>query len=277
MLNLFKKYVFALCVLVMPVCAHASLLITPLQVVLQEKDRTTEIVLVNTSNETKTYRLRWEQLDQIDGVGGYVPVEEAVRKERLDLEDFAVFTPRQITLGPNEKQTIRLAVRRPADLPEGEYKTHLKFAIVPNVAPKEDDRKLSQNEIGIGAKVVASYSIPVVYRAGDYDTKITIGMPNISRNPKTSNIIIMLPMDRSGKHGAIGLINVYYTPEGGQETEIGALGNASLYSEIKHRDFTIVTQEQNLQPGQLRIAFTKAEGDVKDYVVMEEETFPIGR
>ncbi len=258
--------------------SQASLLITPLQVVFKERERTAEIVLVNTSDKTNTYRLRWEQLDQFEGEGGYVPAEDDVRKERTDLEDFAVFTPRQVTLGPNEKQTVRLAVRRPKDLPDGEYKSHLKFAIVPDLqANKGNDKEVPQDEIGIGAQVVVSYSVPVVYRVGEYNTKISIGTPEITRNPKTSNILINVSVERSGTHGAVGLMHAYYKPDGGEEYEIGALGNASLYTEINRRDFTIVTQEKNLNPGQLRITFTKAEGSVGDFVILDEKTFPVGK
>ncbi len=268
----------ALSVLSNALPAQANLLITPLQVVLGERDRSTEIVLVNTSQEVNTYRLRWEQLDQVEGAGRYVPASDEDREARQDLEDFAVFSPRQITLAPNEKQTVRLAIRRPQELPEGEYLSHLKFAIVPDFkSAKEDNREIGQDEIGIGAKVVASYAIPIIYRVGDFDTQITIGTPNITRSETTNNILLDVSITRSGTHGAVGLIRAYFTPTGGEETEIGALGNASLYSGITKRDFIITTQLHNLSAGSLRINYTKAEGDISKHVVMAEEIFPIGQ
>ena len=140
--------------------ANAGLLITPLQVTMEDRSRVTEITLVNSSKDTNTYRLSWSQLEQVENVGGYIKIEEENRKGRRDLQDFAVFTPRQITLRPNERQTIRVAVRRPNDLEDGEYKSHIKFSIVPSLTVKQDlDKDVSDDEIGIGAKVYASYSI----------------------------------------------------------------------------------------------------------------------
>ena len=281
MLQNFKTYLLGASLLLFSMIsassAYANLLITPLQVVFKARERTTEIVLVNTSRDTNTYRLVWEQLDQVDVAGGYVPAEDSVRKERQDLEDFAVFTPRQITLKPGDKQTIRIAVRRPKDLEDGEYKSHLKFSIVPDLTIKEDlEQDVSEDEIGLAAKVYASYSIPVVYRVGDVDLDIKIGTPKFSRSPKTSQILLDFPVERSGKHGVIGMIKVYHTPNGGKESEIGALGNANLFSEINSRDFTIITNQTALSPGKLRIVFQRAEGAISDYTVLAEKTFPVG-
>ena len=184
--------------------------------------------------------------------------------------------PSKSPLKPNEKQTIRVAVRRPKDLTEGEYKSHLKFKIVPHLSIKaEKEMDLANNEIGLTAKVYASYSIPVVYRVGEYDTNVSIGTPEISRGEKTPNILINFPITRTGKHGIIGLINVYHKDKNGKETEIGNLGNANIFSEITKRDFTVITQQTNLSPGQLRITYSKAEGSQENYKVLDEQIFPI--
>lgn len=258
--------------------AHADLLITPLQVVIEGRERKAEVVLVNTSANTNTYRLIWRQLTQVEGLGGYVEVSEEDRKTRLDVEDFVVYTPRQITLGPNEKQTIRLAVRRPKDLAEGEYKSHLKFSIVPTLSVKaEVENDVGDQETGFGAKVFASYSIPIIYRVGDYDMDIELGQPELVKNEKTSTVSIKLPVSRSGKHGVVGLLEAFFKPDGGEEITLGVLSGSSLSPEISNRTFTIITRQPSLPSGELRIVFKKAEGHVNDYTVLTEKTYPIGR
>ncbi len=274
----FYKLFILLFVFAIPTAAQANLLVTPLQIVFKDREKNTEITLVNTSKDTNTYKIMWEQLEQVEGAGGYIPVTDEARKTRTDLEDFAVFTPRQITLKPNEKQIVRIAIRKPKDLPDGEYKSHIRFAIVPNLNLTPDtDKKPSKDEIGIGAKVLTSYSVPVVYRSGVYDTKVEIGAPTLSKSPKTSDILINTNVKRSGLSGVIGLITVYYKPNDGKEIQLGSLGNASIYSEITSRDFTIPTGIKSISPGQLRITFTKAEGSEKDFVIMDEKIFPIGQ
>ena len=95
-------------------------------------------------------------------------------------------------------------------------------------------------------------------------------------NPKTSTLVVDLPVTRSGTHGAIGLLDIYHKPNGGKEEKIGTLGNATIFSEITRRKFSIVTRQKNLRPGQLRVVYSKAEGKMSDYKVMDEKTFPVG-
>ena len=86
---MFKQFIkphhlgIILCILFMiPAPASSNLLITPLQVVLEGRERATDIVIVNTSEDTNTYRIYWEQLYQVENEGGYVPADEDVRKKK---------------------------------------------------------------------------------------------------------------------------------------------------------------------------------------------------
>lgn len=273
-----KRFIFTFILVgmlfVVSTASYASLLISPLRVVMEGRERSFNIVLVNTSQHEATYRMEWEQLIQVQDKGGYILDEDT---ESTHLQDFAVFTPRQITLKPQEKQTVRVAVRRPADLPDGEYKSHLKFRII-------DDGKSqvtfgSENpdgtEIRVGARVLASYSIPVLYRVGEQDVDVKILDPSFSINPRSGKLMIELPVERSGAYGVMGTIKVYHTPNGGAEELISTLGNSNLYPEITRRIFKIVTNINGLSPGSMRIEFVKDEGDSADRVVIKERVIPI--
>lgn len=254
--------------------SYASLLITPLQVVMEGRERSTNIVLVNTSQHDVTYRMQWEQLIQVQDKGGYIVDTDT---ETTHLQDIAVFTPRQITLKPREKQTIRVAVRRPADLPVGEYKSHLKFKIIDDGKGELDFQSAApdKTETRVGARVLASYSIPIVYRTGERDVNISIMDPSFVINPKTGKMMIELPVERSGTHGVIGLVEAYHKPNGGAEELISTLGNSSLYTEITRRLFRLVTNLSGLAPGQMRIVFKTAEGDTAEQEVIAERVIPI--
>lgn len=256
--------------------AQANLLITPLQVVIGGRTNTAEVILVNTSQDINTYRLHWQQLDQVDIEGGYIPIDETTRETRTDLEDFAIFTPRQITLGPDEKQTISLTVRRPSNLAEGEYKSHLKFSIVPSLTVKKGTKQAAKNELVSAPIVYTSYAIPILYRPNTYDAAFEISSPEFFINKDTSNIGIKTIISRYGSHGAVGLIEIFHRPTGEEEIMIGTLGNASVFAEIKSRKFTIMTQEKSIPPGQLRIVYKKSENGLpSNYPTLKKETFHI--
>jgi len=254
--------------------ASAQLLISPLQVTMEGRTRSEDIVLVNTTQKSNTYRLEWEQVEQNPETGRYM--DSDMNSGKLFLQNFAVFTPRQITLAPGETQNIRIAVRRPADLADGEYKSHLKFKIITSVAPK-DNRVLKKGESSFGAQVNTSFTIPVVYRSGEYDCAIELGEPSFGTSEGNGNLFVELPVSRSGIHGVIGQIDIYYTPQGGEERILGQLGNANIFPEINDRTFKIPTQDKSVGPGSLRIVFQKAEGkDKSTHKAMAEKSYPVG-
>ena len=261
--------------------AFASLLITPLQVVIEGRDRFATVTLVNNSNEEKTYRLLWQQFQQMEGKGGYIGIDRLGEFDMVEpegtryLKDFAVFSPRQVTLQPQEKQLIRVAVRRPAELADGEYKSHLKFQVLAQSRPPIENPNLGPNEISLGARLNASFSIPVVYRVGDYNIDVDIQAPSFNVTPKTGNMVVNVPVNRAGTHGVIGHIDVFHAPNGGSEELIGSLGNANLFPEITTRNFTVPTSVSGIQPGTLRIVFKKAEGLAADHEVLDQKSFPI--
>jgi len=263
-MHLFLSFaLFVTSVAFLPQPAQASLLITPLHVVIEGRQRSGEIIVVNTSDETKRYRFGWSQVEQSEALqGGYV--DTVLDENKAYLKDFAVFSPRQITLKPGEKQTVRIAVRRPADLIDAEYKSHMQLSAI----SIEDDR--ARPTSGIRARVNFSYSIPVVYRIGEHDVQIAFDDPSFKTNAQ-GNIVIQAPVRRSGPHGVIGHIEVFHKPTGEKEVLIGNVGGASIFPEINKRTFDINLLIKGLEPGKLRFVFWKNEGKRKDRVLLAEK------
>ena len=107
--------------------AQADLFISPLRIVFDDATNAAEVILVNQSVETKTYRISWvEKIALPDGT--YEDFEPD--PEFIGASSLVRFSPRQVTLGPREVQQIRLSLNREADLPSGEYRSHLTFTEV---------------------------------------------------------------------------------------------------------------------------------------------------
>ncbi len=251
--------------------AKADLLLTPYNLVIEGRDRSAQMTLVNTGNYTEVYRLSWSQLKQAGEEGGYM---EDPDEDQLRLQDFAVFTPRQITLEPNEKQVVRVRVRRPAELADGEYKSHLKFSAIPQnrkgLQPPED-----KNAVKFGASLVYTHSVPVVYRVGEYDCQIGFGQPQISMNQARGKLEINVPLSRSGIHGVIGRVIVMYKEDGGEERQLTSASGVNMFPEINSRNLKIHTNETGLKPGVMTLKFVKYEGVSSEQVVFAEKSFPI--
>lgn len=249
------------------ISAQAKLLVSPLYISLEGRERTSQLVVANVSDRTLTYRLKWDQVIQDPTNNGkYKEQDPAVNGPYL--QDFAVFSPRQVTLKPTESQTVRIGIRRPADLPEGEYKSHIKLEIIQN--PDE-----LQPVKGITAIVNMGYSLPVVYRVGEYNCQIEMGEPAITTNQKSGNLMLKLPVDRSGIHGVLGQIEVFYTPRNGERKLIMTYGNVNMFPEINERIYDIPLNAPGFKPGKIDLVFYKAEGKRDEYIVMDQKTIDI--
>ena len=109
--------------------ASANLLINPTRVSLAHGERSTEITLINTSQVTNTYRMEWVEKQAKQG-GGYDDLTDEQAARFPTSSQMIRFSPRQVTLAPNERQTVRIAVRRPSDLAEGEYHTNVVMSVL---------------------------------------------------------------------------------------------------------------------------------------------------
>ncbi len=139
-----------------------DLLVAPTRLVL-ENGRGTEVVLNNIGTDTANYRISLE-LRRMDTAGNLNDVPEAVandhEKTTLALISYA---PRRVTLPPNQPQSIRVGIRPPADLPDGEYRAHMVFRAIPDaIAPTTP----TTNTLAIKLIPIYGVVIPVIVRKG---------------------------------------------------------------------------------------------------------------
>ena len=82
--------------------------------------------------------------------------------------DLIRYAPRQLRLEPGRPQTIRILYRRPGELAEGEYRSHLLFQEIPKVAPTPAQ---GEGPSGLNMQISALFgiSIPVIVRHGDLE------------------------------------------------------------------------------------------------------------
>src|SRR3546814_7858690 len=76
------------------------------------------------------------EIKRMTAAGGLdeIAEENVTAAERTAL-DMIVFSPRRVTLPPNQPQVVRVGVRVPEGLPPGEYRAHMLFRAVPDVVP----------------------------------------------------------------------------------------------------------------------------------------------
>jgi fimbrial chaperone protein len=265
---------FALIVMavtLVPVPAHADLTILPIRVLMEDRDRNAELTLVNTSDTTNTYRLEWRHR-RMKEVGGYEHLD-APLDPLFNPDETIKFSPRHVTIAPGQTQRIRLSLRKPADLPDGEYRAHLVLKKVAGAVPRGNK---PQSGLSVQVQTNVGFSIPVVVRQGPYDAAVKISNPQFSQPARPGDVPHMtLNLSRTGIHSINGTVRVYWTPEGADERLVGQAKNVNVFHEIDKRLVGVSMREDGITSGVLRITFEGA--NEKKCTIYDEQIFPIGR
>ncbi|MCG8441037.1 MAG: fimbria/pilus periplasmic chaperone [Caulobacterales bacterium] len=228
--------------------AAADLVITPKRVMMEGADRSKTVSVVNTARERRTYDLVWGHM-RMDEEGRISDVES----DAGGVSSFVVFSPRRITLEPGQSQTIRLALRRPGDLPEGEYRSHLQLKSV-NV-PDGDGSVEGGQGLGARLNINLSFKLPVIVRQGAGASEVALSAERIDYDGGRLHVRI----DRNGPFSVYGDLHAYWRPDESSElSQVGQLNGVAVYPEVARRKVSIplfADAQPNLTRGEIFVYF----------------------
>ncbi|QBJ63542.1 fimbria/pilus periplasmic chaperone [Pseudoalteromonas sp. DL-6] len=246
--------------------SYANLLISPTRVNFDERQRVAKVIVVNNSNEPKTYRLEWQDKVALAG-GGYANLA-ADQESSSSLKNMVRISPSQVRLAPGERQIVKLAIRKPKGLAEQEYRSHLAFKALPNEAQSQQQR------LGIKVNLLLSYTIPVILRKGAEKPNVNISNLQLIHSPEKKALEIEIK--REGDFSSFGKLEVFFKQKGTDtEKKIAMLNDFSIYPELKRTTATIpIFADQNIpKNGQIRVIYT----GLKEYrdTIFSEKFAPI--
>ncbi len=233
-----------------PALAAGDLLVAPTRVVL-DGPRGAEVVLNNIGEETATYRVSLE-LKRMTANGTLEDVnpEDATPAEQAML-DMLFYSPRRITLPPNQPQTIRLGVRPPAGLPDGEYRAHLLFRAVRDAVPAVQPVAAGSG-VSIALTPIYGVTIPVIVRQGNLSATAAIANPRIESDGEEH--ALRFDLSKQGNRSVYG--EVIVERPGVAEPLLVARGIA-LYAELDQRVVTLPLAPEQVEAlrGPVRIRY----------------------
>lgn len=217
-----------------PAATAGDLLVAPTRLEL-DGFRGSEVVLNNIGSETATYRISLELRRMTpDGRLEDVAQPNAAEQAALDLISYA---PRRVTLEPNQPQSIRVGVRPPADLPEGEYRVHMLFRAIPDA--KAATAPAAPPE-GVSVQLTPIYgvTIPVIVRNGKLSAEA--GIANARIVEEGGRQAVSFDLTRSGSRSLYGEVRVL--KPGVSDPVVFARGIA-IYHELGRRSVTLPAAE----------------------------------
>lgn len=246
----------AMTVASMPARAAGDLLVAPTRVVL-DGQRGTEVILNNIGSETATYRISLE-LRRMTADGR---LEKVTEEKANDIERAATamirYAPRRVTLPPNQPQAIRLGVRAPEGLADGEYRVHLLFRAIPE-ARSVTEQAAPDGGFTIALTPICGVTIPIIVRYGNFQATAAIANGRMEKDADGQSFAFDL--SRSGDRSTYGEIRI--TKPGIAEPVMIARGIA-VYPEVTKRTVSLpVPPEVAAQlTGPISVAYYESAND----------------
>lgn len=224
-----------------PANAQGDLLVAPTRVVINGAGNA-EVVLSNIGESPATYRISLE-LRRMDESGDFrdIAETEASDDERAALA-MVRYAPRRITLMPGQPQAVRLSVRPPEGLPDGEYRVHMGFRAVPNSEPATASGADVDPAQGVSIKLTPIYgiTIPVFLRRGVLEAGAQIvGAASVKLEGRN---FLQVTLSRTGKRSVYGELSGR-TSRGDQ---IFVLRGIAVYPEVARREVHVPLNPEQL-------------------------------
>lgn len=245
--------IFASIFISIPVQARID--IVPQKIVIENRERNGELTILNLFGVKGTFRVELVNFQQ-DENGVYKELS-APLNSNFDPKKIVRFSPRQFTLDAYGRQKVRISLRKPADLPEGEYRFHIKAIRM----AQEDERK-QKNPNSISVLTNVGVTIPVIIRHGNTSAKAHLHDLSIidASQTKTKKPELHLTIDREGNASTIGMLEILLKTPNGKERRIGRITNMNIFTDITTRKVEVPLYENPTGQGRLIARYYDGDG-----------------
>ena len=234
-----------------PTGGIGDLLVAPTRVVFDGRKRSAELNLANIGQARATYRVSLVRME-MDEIGAFK--ERPFDPGAEGLQSLFRFSPREVTLEPQESQTVRIQVRKPAELPTGEYRLHMVFRAVPPAsapAPAQTD-----GAKGISIKLIPVYgiAIPLIVRHGEMSAKVSITGLVLDAAAHT----LRFQLERNGNQSVYGDLHATLLSASGAPVPFAEATGLAVYTPNVSRHVTMALPFIQPLPagGRIRITYT---------------------
>jgi P pilus assembly chaperone PapD len=242
-----------------------DLAVVPTRIILEGRQRTAQVSLLNKGSATATYRISIINMQMTES-GEYRRVTES-GVERGYAGSLVRYAPRQVELAPGDSQTVRIILRKPGGLKEGEYRSHILFQSVPDpTAGQSVEATTREDGLSIRLIVVPAITIPLIVRHGKLEATTSLSNLQLDTSSATPDgrPSITFRINRSGERSVFGDVSITYVPrDSTQEYIIGEITQLAVYTPNAHRNVTMplrVPEGVQLSGGRIAVQYRAHDG-----------------
>lgn len=221
--------------------ARAELMLHPTRIVFDKNTRAAQIELINNGSKPASYRIALVNR-RMSASGEFETADTARDGERF-ADAMLRYSPRQITLQPGMAQTVRVMLRKPAELAEGEYRSHLQFDKLPEVEGKAsiENQGAGATQIGVVMNALVGASVPVIVRHGNVGASVSLAGLALAKDAARQDQLA-LQFEREGSGSVYGDVSVTFTPKNGKPQSLAQVGGIAVYTPNRVRKATLPLQ-----------------------------------
>lgn len=185
--------------------AYTQVTIAPTAIHLSNNNLTDRIIVLNNSNFDAQEveldaRFGYPASDEQGNVSIYYP--EVISVDDPNASDWVFFYPRRFILQPGERQTVRIAVRPPADLSVGEYWARPVIISTPVKRPAPAAEAGKSDVLRAGLSTQINTVIALNYRHGNVNTGVEIA--GFTESVEEDDLSVRVDMTRKGNAAFLG-------------------------------------------------------------------------
>jgi P pilus assembly chaperone PapD len=235
---------------------RAELMLNPTRVVMTRNQRAAQVELINDSNEPASYRISIVNR-RMSETGDFMTIDTPGPGE-LFSGPMLTYSPRQVTLQPGSAQVVRLMIRKPEGLADGEYRSHLHFEKLPDakdMTSSVESTGQPAEHIGVVLKTLIGASIPVIVRQGECEA--TVALSALALQPGSAPQL-SFRIERAGCASVYGDLAASFTPSGGAEQLLAHASGVAVYTPNGFRRAALqlkLAPKTTLAHGQLHLRY----------------------
>ena len=223
---------FAFTVFVAPDNALA-VRVTLKRIVFEGPKRTETLTIMNQDSKAVTYRIGWRRFRMTEDSALKAVPDDAEAPDLKEAKDMIRYAPRRVTIPPGGSQQIRLMLRRPRDLPDGEYRSHIWIVPEADVAEfNPNPEPVPDGKSAVQLAMLTGISLPVFVRNGKLTATGKLADPVITRDG--DKLKLEMVIEREGDRSLYGDMD-FVCNGGGAEKVLTQIRGIAVYTEVSKR------------------------------------------
>lgn len=233
-----------------------DLAVSPTRVLFEGRTRTAEVTLTNKGRVPATYRVSFTHT-RMDESGNVT--ECAKEPGQVTAEDLVRYSPREVTLAAGVSQVVRIQLRKPEGLADGEYRSQMLFRGVPppqEMVPAGVDN--GKEEMTISIRPIFGLSIPIGVRHGETSCKVGLADLAVEAPRKGEPPALSLRILRAGNRSISGTVQAFWGHGNGKPVLAGEVA-CSIYHPLPFIRVALPLTKLDgkaLAGGALKVTFT---------------------